>query len=260
MDHVNIEISVEDRIGIIVISRPRVLNALDIPTLEQLEAALSELEGSGAVGLVIITGTGSKAFCAGADIKESRRLTEEELLERVKLGQRVFNKIENLQKPVIAAINGYALGGGCELAMACDLRIASKESKMGLPELKLGGIPGWGGTQRLARLVGKGRAMELILSGRMVEAQQAKEMGLISMVFPADELLEKTKKLASEIIIRAPQALKYAKWAVNKSVEVSLQVGLDYEVLYSSLLFATRDNKEGAEAFLEKRGANFKGE
>lgn len=256
----NVEVRKEKDIATIVISRPRVLNALDTPVLKELETVLNDLEEDGVIRLIIVTGSGNKAFSVGADIKESERLTEGQLIERVKLGQRVFNRIENLQKPVIAAINGYCLGGGCELAMACDLRVASRDSKLGLPETTLGGIPGWGGTQRLSRLVGKARAMELILTGRMIDAQQAKEMGLVNMAVEENELGEETRKLAREIIDRAPRALTYAKWAINKSGDVSLQVGLDYEVLYSSFLFATKDNKEGLKAFLEKRKPGFKGQ
>jgi len=260
MDGKNVKVRKEEDIATIVISRPRVLNALDTPTLKELETVLSDLEEDGVVRLIIVTGSGKKAFSAGADIKESERLTEGQLIERVKLGQRVFNKIESLQKPVIAAINGYCLGGGCELAMACDLRVASRDSRLGLPEVTLGGIPGWGGTQRLSRLAGKARAMELILTGRMIDAHEAKEMGLVNMVVEENELGEQVRKLAREIVDKAPQALTCAKWAINKSADVSLQVGLDYEVLYSSLLFATKDNKEGLKAFLEKRRPGFKGQ
>lgn len=260
MNFANIELEKNENIAIMLIHRPQVLNALDTPTLKELETIFGDLEADETVRVIIITGSGNKAFSAGADLKENERLREEQLLERVKLGQRVFNQIENLGKPVIAAINGYALGGGLELAMACDLRVATPESKLGLPEITLGGIPGWGGTQRLPRLVGKTIAMELILTGKMIDALEARDLGLVNSVVEADVLLEETKTLARKIANKAPQALKCAKWAIHKSGEVSLQVGLDYEVLYSNLLFATKDNREGTRAFLEKRRPHFKGQ
>lgn len=261
MNYANIETKKEGNLVLVIINRPEVLNALNTSTLNELEDVLESLQVDSAIRLLIIAGSGDKAFSAGADLKENERLTKEELTERCRFGQSVFNKIEYYQKPVVAAINGYALGGGCELAMACDLRIATRKSRFGFPEISLGGIPGWGGTQRLPRLVGLPKAMELILTGRMIDAQEAKEIGLVHKVVAEDyQLMEETRKLALQIAEKAPLALRYAKWALNKSSDVNLEIGLDYEVLYSSLLFGTRDNKEGVRAFHEKRRPRFEGQ
>ncbi len=249
----------EDGIAVVTINRPKVLNALNATVIDELEKCFTELKDDPQVKAVILTGAGDKAFVAGADISglvELNPLQGKEFAER---GQRVFNLIENLGKPVIAAINGYALGGGCELAMACTLRVASEKAKLGQPEVNLGIIPGYGGTQRLPRLVGKGRAMELILTGRMVDAQEAYQIGLVNKVVPHEKLMDEAIELAKTIMSKGPLAVKYAMEAVNRGLEVSLEEGLRIEADLFGICCATEDKTEGTKAFLEKRKPNFQG-
>ncbi len=249
----------EDRIAVVTINRPKVLNALNATVIDELEKCFKELQADPDVGVVILTGAGEKAFVAGADITGLVELDPLDGKRFAEKGQAVFNLIENLGKPVIAAINGYALGGGCELAMACTIRIASEKAKLGQPEVNLGIIPGYGGTQRLPRLVGKGRAMELILTGRMVDAQEAYQMGLVNKVVPPDKLLDEAIEMAKTILSKGPLAVKFAMEAVNRGLEVSLEDGLKIEADLFGMCCATEDKVEGTKAFLEKRKPNFQG-
>lgn len=246
-------------IGTITINRPDVLNALNVETLSELEILLADIAKDTTVEAVIITGSGDKAFVAGADIAEIQNLSPMEAREFSALGQRVFEKIENLPQPVIAAVNGYALGGGCELAISCDIRIASDKALFGLPEVTLGVIPGFAGTQRLARLIGKGRAKELLFTGTAIDAQEAFSIGLVNKVFAFESLMEEAQNLAKKIISRAPIAVNFCKIAVNIGLELDLNSAIEYEKGLFALCFSTNDQKEGTQAFLEKRRANFTG-
>jgi enoyl-CoA hydratase len=248
-----------DRVAFITLNRPEKLNALNNEVLKELELALADLEQDPEVGVVVLTGAGEKAFVAGADISELRSLDTAGARTQALRGQAVFQRIESMPKPVIAAVNGFALGGGCELALACHIRIASENARFGLPEVSLGLIPGYGGTQRLPRLVGKGVAMDLILSGEMVPAADALRMGLVSRVVPQADLKATTEKLARTILSRGPVALRNAIAAVNEGLEMPQDRGLQYEAALFGLLAATQDMQEGTGAFLEKRQAQFKG-
>lgn len=260
MDYQNIVVTREENTAIVTFNRPKVLNALSHDTMVELSAAIDELGADPGVRCIILTGAGEKAFVAGADINELRAIpSAADGAEFAAAGQAILFKIENLSKPVIAAINGYALGGGCELAMACDIRIAADTARLGQPEINLGIIPGYGGTQRLPRLVGKGRAKLLILSGDMVSAQEALRIGLVDMVVPAAELLDKAKELARKIASKGPLAVAYAKSCVNVGAEVDLVTGCAYEASQFGLACATEDRAEGTTAFLEKRPARFQG-
>lgn len=253
-----VKVSKESGIAIVTLSRPEALNALNSKLLSDLECAIYELEADKSVGAIILTGEG-KAFVAGADIKEMQPKTPMECREFMILGQRVMSRIESCDKVVIAAVNGFALGGGLELALSCDILVASDTAKLGLPEVSLGIHPGFGGTQRLPRLVGRNRAKELIFSGDMIDAKEAERIGLANHVYPAAELLDAAKKLASKIISRGPVAIKLSKAAINRGVEMDLDKGLAYEVECISLAFSTEDKAEGMKAFLEKRKPEFKG-
>lgn len=246
----------KERIAYLTINRPEVLNALNAELMDELRRALLDLRHDRNVWAVIITGAGERAFISGADINELARLSPVEGKETSRRGQHVFELIENLGKPVIAAINGWALGGGCELAMACTLRIASENAKIGLPEVKLGIIPGYGGTQRLQRLVGRGRALELILTGRAIDAAQAERIGLVNYVVPQQELMARAEALAREIMANGPIAVRYAIEAVNRGWDIS--EGEYIETTLFGLTCATEDMREGTRAFLEKRKAEFK--
>jgi enoyl-CoA hydratase len=255
----NLLIKKGDGIGWITINRPEKLNAMNIETIEELRAAFREFGDDPEVKAVIFTGAGEKAFIAGADISEFIHLDAEKGREYARRGQELTMTIEDFPKPVIAAINGYALGGGTEFALACHLRLASENAKMGQPEVKLGIIPGYGGTQRLARLVGKGKAMEMILSGRIVEAEEAREIGLVNKVVPAAELLSTAEAMAKEIIKNAPLALAYSIEAINHGLDRTLAEGLKLEAEIFGRSCATEDFREGAKAFIEKRKADFRG-
>jgi enoyl-CoA hydratase len=246
-------------VAVITINRPQVLNALNTPTLDELRQAILELKHDAAVRVVIITGAGDKSFVAGADINELAVQRPAQGKEHALRGQHVFDLIENMGKPVIAAINGYALGGGCELAMACTLRIAADTARLGQPEINLGILPGYGGTQRLPRLVGKGVALDLLLTGRHVMASEALHAGLVNRVVPAAELLTTVKVLAGELAAKAPVAMQYIIEAVNKGLEVSFDKGQFLEATLFGLVASTDDMREGTKAFLEKRKAEFKG-
>lgn len=246
-----------DRIAVVTINRPEVRNALNSPTWSELAQVISIVASSEDVKALIITGAGDKAFVAGADIKA---LKEKSMVETLSgSGQQVLNSLENLHKPVIAAINGYALGGGCELAMACDLRIASERASMGLPETRLGIVPGAGGTQRLLRLVGLGKAKELIMTGRIVNAEEAMRIGLVNRVVPHDNLMKVAEDTAAEILRGGPLALRLAKAVLNVGATTDIRTGLTLELLAQTILFGSEDRVEGLSAFLEKRDPVYKG-
>lgn len=248
-----------DGVAMVTVNRPQALNALNVQVLEELESLFGQLADDPAVICVILTGAGTKAFVAGADISAMQALDALQGRNFAQLGHRVFNAIENLPKPVIAAVNGFALGGGCELSMACDLRIASDNARFGQPEVNLGVIPGFGGTQRLPRLVGKGRAKQLIFTGDMIDADEAFRIGLVNQVTTAQELLPVARKIAGKIAGKGQVAVRLAKQAVNDGLEMDLDRAGAYEADLFSLCFATQDQKEGMAAFLEKRPAKFTG-
>jgi len=246
-------------IATITINRPRVLNALNTATLDELRRAVLDLKPDGDVRVIVLTGAGDKAFVAGADINELAVQTPPGGREHALAGQHVFDLIENLGKPVIAAVNGYALGGGCELAMACTLRIAADSARLGQPEIWLGLIPGYAGTQRLPRLVGKGRAMEMLLTGAPVGADEALRIGLVNRVVPAADLMAEAKKLAAQLAAAAPVAMRYIIHAVNKGLAMPFAEACQYEAALFGLVASTDDMREGTKAFLEKRKATFTG-
>src|SRR5690625_2678292 len=258
MSFTNISVQKEERIAYITIDRPEVRNALNADTLEEIVASLTELENDPHVGSIVLTGEGDKSFAAGADIKQLTKRTAMDAFT-TKGMQQVYDLIESCEKPTIAMINGYALGGGCELAMACDIRIASTNAKLGLPELNLSIIPGAGGTQRLARIVGKGKALEMILTGKIITAEEALQVGLVSEAVAPEELKAKTEEYASQILAKGPLAVKLAKLAVNMGTETDIKTGLMIEKLSQAILFNSEDKNEGTNAFLEKRKPNFKG-
>ena len=246
-------------IAYVTVNRPKVMNALNKATWADLRSAFENTRDDEAVRGVILTGAGNKAFIAGADISELSRITALEAERSSRFGQEVLNLIEALGKPVIAAINGFALGGGCETAMACTLRIAVETAVFGQPEVKLGLPPGGGGTQRLPRLVGKGRALQMILSGEAITAQEAYRIGLVNHVVPAPDLMPRAEAMLTKIIGNAPVAVRLSLEAVNKALETSQSEGLLLEASYFGLCAATEDKKEGASAFLEKRAPHFQG-
>src|SRR5215831_6978997 len=246
-------------IAYVTLNRPKVLNALSKKTWEDLKAAFADAQSDATVRGVILTGAGDKAFIAGADISELAQLTAVEAEKSSSFGQAVLDLIENLGKPVIAAVNGFALGGGCETAMACTIRVASENAKFGQPEVTLGLIPGGGGTQRLPRLVGKGRALQLILSGEMIGAQEAYRIGLVNEVVPPADLITRAEAILKQIFANAPIAVKFALEAVNKGLETSQTEGLSLEASLFGLCAGTEDKKEGTQAFLQKRSAQFQG-
>jgi len=247
-------------IAYVTINRPKVLNALNQKTWENLRAAFEDARDDTAIRGVILTGAGDKAFIAGADISEVATITAVEAERSSSYGQEVLNLIENLGKPVIAAVNGFALGGGCETAMACTIRVAAEHAQFGQPEVTLGIIPGGGGTQRLPRLVGKGRALQLILSGERINAQEAYRIGLVNEVVPvAADLIPRAEAILNQIFKNAPIAVKYSLEAVNKGLETSIADGLSLEASLFGICATTEDKKEGTQAFLQRRHANFKG-
>jgi len=259
MTYQNLIISSENGIGQITINRPSKLNALNVATIQELHEAFKDFENNSEIKVIIITGDGEKAFVAGADISEFANFSIEEGAQLAQQGQELlFDFIENLKTPVIAAINGFALGGGLELAMACHFRVASDNAKMGLPEVSLGVIPGYGGTQRLPQLVGKGRAMEMIMTAGMIDAETAKSYGLVNHVVPQTELLEFTNGIASKIIRNSPVAIGLAIKAINANFKEGVD-GYKTEIKSFGKCFGTNDFKEGTTAFLEKRKADFKG-
>lgn len=258
MKYKNIIVEKKDSLGFIKINRPKVLNALNPETIKEIIDAITELENNKKIKVAIITGEG-KAFIAGADISAMANMTPLEAKEFAELGHNMLNRIENSRLPFIAMVNGYALGGGCETMMACDIVIASRNAKIGQPEINLGIHPGFGGTQRLPRLVGRIKAKELLLTGRNINAEEAQKIGLVNMVVDNDKLLEETEKIANEIAGKSTVQTSFIKALVNKGLNVDLNTGNSLEISYFSSSFATQDQKEGMKAFLEKRKPKFKG-
>ena len=246
-------------IAYVTLNRPKVLNALNKATINELRAAFEDARDDSSVRGVILTGAGAKAFAAGADIAEVAKDTAVEAEEATRRGQALTDLIENLGKPVIVAVNGFALGGGCELAMACTTRIVAESAKFGQPEVKLGVMPGYGGTQRLPRLVGRGRALRLILSGDIIDAAEAYRIGLADELVPDTQVIERAETVLKKIIVNAPLSLKYALEAVNKGLETSVAEGLLIEASLFAVCASTDDKKEGTSAFLEKRAPKFQG-
>ncbi|MEZ4702083.1 MAG: enoyl-CoA hydratase-related protein [Rhodothermales bacterium] len=250
--------AVEDRVATITIHRPDALNALNAAVMQDLAQVLDEVDRDAEVAGVILTGAGPKSFVAGADIKQFTSLDGQSGYRFALEGQAVFNRIEGLSKPVIAAVNGFALGGGCELALACHLRIASETASFGQPEVNLGIIPGYGGTQRLPRIVGLGIALELILTGERIDARRAYEIGLVNRVVPADALLDEARRMVQTIGSKGPLAIRYALEAI-RAAQLPLAEGLRHEAALFGHACATDDFKEGVDAFLNRRSANFSG-
>ncbi len=260
MDYQNITVEREENVAIVTVNRPAVLNALNDATIRELTAAFDEIGADENVKAVVVTGAGGKAFVAGADINELRALkTMDESYKKLKEGHDLLRKIERLPQPVIMAINGFALGGGCELAMSGDIRIAADTARIGLPEITLGILPGYGGTQRLPRLVGKSMAKLMMLTGDHIDAQEALRIGLVDKVVPAAELIPAVKALSQKLAGRAPVALRSGKNIVNVGMECDIDRGLDYEIAMGTTIFFTEDRLEGTTAFIEKRKPTWKG-
>lgn len=258
MEFNNIIFEKNGSIGMLTINRPKALNALNSQTLKEIDAAIDYIAEDSEILAVVITGAGEKAFVAGADISEMKDMNTMEGRKFGVLGNKVFRKLETLDVPVIAAINGFALGGGCELSMACDIRLASSKAKFGQPEAGLGITPGFGGTQRMARIVGLGMAKELIFSGKIINAEEALRIGLVNRVVEPEALLEEAKKLASTIASNAPIAVKLCKAAINRGMQCDMDTALMYEAEVFGECFSTEDQKEGMTAFVEKRDKCFK--
>ncbi|WHY59666.1 enoyl-CoA hydratase/isomerase family protein [Cytobacillus firmus] len=257
MDFNNILVRAEEGIGFIIINRPELRNALNIDTLLEIETALDKMRDDEDIRVIIFTGAGEKSFAAGADISQ---LSKRTMIDALKPNMTAtYRKIEDYEKPTIAAINGYALGGGLELALACDIRVASLNAKVGLPEVGLGIMPGAGGTQRLSRIIGKGKAMELILTGDVITAAEAERLNLISKAVPQEELIETAKGYARRISVKGPLALRMAKAAVNRGADMEMETALYLEKLAQTILIGSEDKLEGTQAFLEKRTPQFKG-
>jgi enoyl-CoA hydratase len=252
-------VEVRDGVAVVTVNRPEKLNALSDRTMEELDAAFAALGADAAVRGVILTGSGEKAFVAGADIAELATQSPVEGRERSVRGQRVLDRIESLGKPVVAAVGGFALGGGCELALACHVRVASENARLGTPEVKLGIMCGYGGTQRLPRLVGKGRALEMLLTGEMVDAQEALRIGLVNRVVPREKLLSEAEALLRKMLANGPVSLRFTLEAVNDGLEMPLDEAQRAEATLFGLICSTGDMKEGTKAFLEKRPAKFQG-
>ena len=255
-DYQYILVERDERVGIVTLNRPKELNALRTELVSELASALEEFDRDEEIGCIVMTGAGDRAFAAGADIKE---MSDKSPIDMLKGGLAAWQRIRNIQKPVIAAVGGYALGGGCELAMHCDMIVASENARFGQPEILLGIIPGAGGTQRMARTLGKYRTMEIVLTGAQVSAEEMHALGLVNRVVPKGEHLTEAVKLAKTIAAQAPVALRLAKDAVNAAFETTLDQGLEIERKNFFLLFATEDMREGMQAFIEKRKAEFKG-
>jgi enoyl-CoA hydratase len=259
MGYENLIYEKKDGIGWITFNRPKVLNALNRKTVEELRDALTDAKNDDGVRVLILTGAGEKAFVAGADIGELSQQTPVNGKEFSSFGQGVFHLLETMGKPSICAINGFALGGGCELALTCSIRIASKTARLGQPEVKLGILPGYGGSQRLARLCGKGAAHELCLTGEMINAEEAQRIGLVNHIYEPAELLPAAEAMAKKIIANGPLAVKFTMEAIERGVEMPLEEGLFLEATLFGVACATEDMREGTKAFLEKRPAQFKG-
>lgn len=259
MAYENILFEVQDQVALVTINRPKVLNALNPATLDELAAVLSEISQDDQVRALVITGAGDKAFVAGADISEFPKMNGLQARIFAEKGQKVFFALEDLPIPTIACVNGFALGGGCELAMSCDFIYASQKAKFGQPEINLGIIPGFGGTQRLARLVGRAKAKELCMVGAPITADQARELGLVAQVFTPEDLLSKTLEVAKGLAAKSAVALREIKAVIDRGVEVDLKTGCLLEVEAFATAFVSEDAREGALAFLEKRKPSFKG-
>lgn len=259
MSFENLLIERDGRVAVVAINRPKVLNALNSQTIAELRTAMAAFKADDEVRAIVLTGSGEKAFVAGADINELAVLSPVQGKEHARAGQAVFDAIEQLGKPVIAAINGFALGGGCELALACTMRLAADTARLGQPEINLGIIPGYAGSQRLPRLVGKGIALEILLTGEMISAARAYEIGLVNRVVPAAELLTEAKKLAAALAAKAPIAARYILEAVNAGLDMSLAEGQYLETALFGAIASTDDTKEGTRAFLEKRKPEWAG-
>jgi len=259
MEYKNLLLTMENMIGILTINRPKALNALNTETLGELQQAIEEVKGNPTLRVLIVTGAGDKAFVAGADIQEMKEMNSMAALGFSKLGHDTMKKIEDLDRPVIAAVNGFALGGGTEVALACDFIYASDNARFGLPEVTLGVFPGFGGTQRLPRLIGKAKAKELIMTGKMVTAQEAFELGLVNRVFPLASLMEEAKKTAGQIAANGPIGVRLSKRVVNNGFDLDLAEACSLESFGFSVCFSTEDQKEGMRAFVEKRKPAYQG-
>ena len=259
MEYKNILLSVEGEIGILTINRPKALNALNIETLHEIQMGFQEVKDRPEMKVLILTGAGEKAFVAGADILEMKGMKSIEALNFSKLGHNTLKMIQDLDRPVIAAVNGFALGGGTEIALACDFIYASENARFGFPEVTLGVFPGFGGTQRLPRLIGKGKVKELILSGKMITAQEAFQMGIVNRVVPQASLMEETKKVATQIAANGAVGVRLAKMVMDAGFNMDLEKACSLESHAFGLCFSTEDQKEGMTAFVEKRKPNFKG-
>jgi enoyl-CoA hydratase len=259
MESRNVRLEITGAVGVLTIDRPKALNALDADTVRELLECLGDAREGGTVRCLVLTGAGDKAFCAGADIAAMRAMSAIEGKKWARLGQGLTAAIEELPLPVIAAVNGFALGGGLELAMACDFIVASEKARLGQPEINLGIIPGFGGTQRLARRIGAPRAREMIYGGEMIDAETARQWGLVNRVVKHEELLGETRKLADKLALQAPVALSQAKHAIQVGLDVDLASGLRYEAEAFAVSFASEDRAEGMGAFLEKRKPAFRG-
>ena len=259
MEYKNILFEVEANIATITFNRPRVLNAINLETVLELNKAIRECGEDENIKAVILTGAGDRAFVAGADVAYFKDKSPQEIMKFAEAGQNTLRLMETMEKPAIAAVNGFALGGGTEISMACDIRFASDRARFGQPEILLGLIPGWGGTQRLARLIGIGRAKELVMSGEQITAQRAYEIGLVNRVFPAEQLMEEAKKFAQKLAGMPSFAIKMAKCAINYGYDLSLENAINLEIQCNAQCFSTQDVKEGVAAFLEKRKPNFTG-
>jgi enoyl-CoA hydratase len=259
MEFKNVVVTFEGEIGILTINRPKALNALNVETLRDIQAGLQEVKQHPEAKVLIITGAGEKAFIAGADISEMRGMNSIEALNFSKLGHLTLKMIEDLDRPVIAAVNGFALGGGTELSLACDFILASENAKFGQPEVTLGVIPGFGGTQRLPRLIGKGKAKELIMTGKIITAQEALALGIVNRIYPLALLMEETKKVARQIAANGSVAVRMSKMVIDGGYNMNLTEACSLEAYAFSFGFSTEDQKEGMTAFLEKRKPNFNG-
>ncbi len=259
MEFKNILLSFEGDIGILTINRPKALNALNMETLKEIRMGIEEIKGHPEVKVLIVTGAGEKGFVAGADILEMKGMNSFEAIQFSKLGHLTLRMIQDFEQPVIAAVNGFALGGGTEIALACDFIYASENARFGLPEVTLGIFPGFGGTQRLPRLIGKGKAKELIFTGKMISAQEAFQMGIVNRVVPQASLMEETKKVATQIAANGAVGVRLAKMLANAGFNMDLEEACNLESYAFGVGFATEDQKEGMTAFIEKRKPNFKG-
>ena len=259
MEYKNILLKFEGEIGILMINRPKALNALNVETLKEIQKGIEEVRDRPELKVLIMTGAGEKAFVAGADILEMKGMNSMEAFNFSKLGHLTLNMIQDLDRPVIAAVNGFALGGGTEIALACDFIYASENAKLGFPEVTLGIFPGFGGPQRLSRLIGKGKAKELILTGKMITAQEAFQMGIVNRVVPQASLMEETKKVAAQIAANGAVGVRLAKMVTDAGFNMDLEKAFSLDSHAFGLCFSTEDQKEGMTAFAEKRKPNFKG-